>query len=59
MLGIEKKIYKRFSDINDKERIGGTISSSIWLMMQGVEILRVHDFNEINQAIKVFRSLRF
>ena len=61
MLGISRKRFiKDLVDINDsKERIGGTISSSIWLMMQGVQILRVHDFNEINQAIKVFRSLKF
>ena len=61
MLGISrKKFIKDLVNINDsKERIGGTISSSIWLMMQGVQILRVHDFNEINQAIKVFRSLSF
>ena len=55
-----KRFISQISGVNDsKERIGGTISSSIWLMMQGVQILRVHDFNEINQAIKVFRSLKF
>jgi dihydropteroate synthase len=61
MLGISRKRFiKDLVDINDsKERIGGTISSSIWLMMQGVQILRVHDVNEINQAIKVFKSLKF
>ena len=47
-------------EINDsKERLGGTISSSIWLMTQGIQILRVHDLNEINQAIKVFKTLKF
>ena len=61
MYGISRKRFiKDLVGLNDsKERIGGTISSSIWLMMQGVQILRVHDFNEVNQAIKVFRSLRF
>ncbi len=61
MLGISRKRFiKDLVGINDsKERIGGTISSCICLMMQGVQILRVHDFNEINQAIKVFRSLKF
>ena len=61
MLGISRKRFiKDLVGYNDsKERIGGTISSSIWLMMQGVQILRVHDFNEVNQAIKVFRSLKF
>ena len=61
MLGISRKRFiKDLVNINDtKERLGGTISSSIWLMMQGVQILRVHDFNEITQAIKVFRILKF
>ena len=61
MLGISRKRFiKDLVNINDsKERVGGTISSSIWLMMQGVQILRVHDFNEINQAIKVFKTLKF
>ena len=61
MLGISRKRFiKDLVNVNDsKERVGGTISSSIWLMMQGVQILRVHDFNEINQAIKVFKTLKF
>ena len=54
MLGVSRKRFiKDLVDINDsKERIEEQFSS-IWLMMQGVQILRVHDFNEINQAIKV------
>ena len=28
-------------------------------MNQGVQILRVHDVNEVNQAIKVFEYLNF
>ena len=59
MLGISrKKFIKDLSGKNDsKERLGGTISSSLYAMMQGVQILRVHDVNEVNQSIKVFRSL--
>ena len=58
MLGISRKRFiKDLAGINDsRERIGGTISTCIWLMMQGVQILRVHDFNEVKQAIKVFKS---
>ena len=53
-----KKFIKDLSGKNDsKSRIGGTVASSIYLMMQGVQILRVHDVNEINQSIKVFREL--
>ena len=55
-----KKFIKDLSRNNDsKERIGGTISSSLYAMMQGVQILRVHDVNEVNQSIKVFKSLNF
>ena len=44
--------------MNDtKERIGGTAASSLYSMMQGVQILRIHDVNEIIQGIKVFKEL--
>ena len=61
MLGISrKKFIKDLSGNNDsKERIGGTISSSLYAMMQGVQILRVHNVNEVSQSIKVFKSLNF
>jgi dihydropteroate synthase len=61
MLGISRKRFiKSLSGVNDsKERLGGTISSSLLAIMQGVQILRVHDVNEINQSIKVFNSLKF
>jgi len=39
--------------------LGGTISSSLYAMTQGIQILRVHDVNEVNQSIKVFKSLNF
>ena len=61
MLGTSRKRFiKDISGANDsKERLGGTISSSLIATMQGVQILRVHDVNEINQSIKVFNSLKF
>ena len=61
MLGTSrKKFIKDLSRNNDsKERIGGTISSSLYAMMQGIQILRIHDVNEVNQSIKVFKSLNF
>ena len=61
MLGISKKRFiKDISGQNDtKERIGGTVSSSIFSMLQGVQILRVHDVNEVNQGIKVFKKLNY
>ena len=61
MLGLSKKRFiKELAGSNDSyERIGGTTSSCIYAMMQGVQILRVHDVNEIQQAIKVFNKLIF
>ena len=59
LLGTSRKRFiKEISGNNDSSlRIGGTISSSIFAMMQGIEILRVHDVNEVNQSIKVFKEL--
>jgi dihydropteroate synthase len=53
-----KKFIKEISEKNDsKFRVGGTMSSSIYLMMQGVQILRIHDVNELIQGIKVFKKI--
>ncbi len=53
-----KRFIKEIAKKNDtKSRIGGTISSSVYLMMQGVQILRIHDVNELIQGIKVFKEL--
>ena len=59
LLGLSRKRFIRdIAKENDsKERIGGTVASSIFSMLQGVQILRVHDVNEINQAIKVYKKL--
>ena len=59
LLGISKKRYiKELSGENDSmSRVGGTVSTSIFVMMQGVQMIRVHDVNEINQSIKVFKEL--
>ena len=59
MLGMSrKKFIKDLSKSNDsKERIGGTIASCIYSSLQGVQILRVHDVNEVVQSIKVFKKL--
>ena len=59
LLGVSrKKFIKDISGLNDtKERLGGTISATLFSMLQGVQILRIHDVNEINQSIKVFKSI--
>ena len=59
LLGLSrKKFIKDLSGKNDtNERLGGTIASSLYSMMQGVQILRIHDVNELIQSIKVFKQL--
>ena len=59
LLGISRKKYiKELSGKNDSlSRIGGTVSASIFAMMQGIQMIRVHDVNEINQSLKVFKEL--
>ncbi len=59
MLGVSRKRFiKDISNENDsKQRIGGTVSACIYSMLQGVQILRVHDVNEVSQGIKVFKKL--
>ena len=53
-----KRFIKEIAGKNDsKDRIGGTVASSIFLMMQGIQILRIHDVNELLQGIKVFRKI--
>jgi len=54
----KKRFIKEVAGKNDtKNRIGGTMTSSIYLMMQGVQILRIHDVNELLQGIKVFKEI--
>ena len=59
LLGLSrKKFIKDLSGKNDtKSRVGGTIASSLYSMMQGVQILRIHDVKELTQSIKVYKEL--
>ncbi len=53
-----KKFISQLSGKNDsKERIGGTLASVLFLLLQGVQIFRVHDVNEIKQGITVFNQI--
>ena len=59
LLGLSrKKFIKDLSGKNDtRDRVGGTVASSLYSIMQGVQILRIHDVNELIQSIKVFKKL--
>jgi len=59
LLGMSKKKFiQDISKNNDsKQRLGGTIGATLFALMQGIQILRVHDVNEIIQSIKTFKEL--
>jgi dihydropteroate synthase len=59
LLGISRKRFiKELSNGNDSQnRLGGTISSGLFALKQGVQILRVHDVNEMRQSLKVYQEL--
>ena len=61
LVGVSKKKFiKDICGKNDsKNRYGGTISSSLFLMKRGVQIFRIHDINEIKQAFKVYNFLNY
>ena len=59
LIGTSKKRF--ISDVSgifdSKERIGGTLSSVLFTISQGVQIFRVHDVLEIKQGILVYKKL--
>ncbi len=53
-----KRFISQISGKNDsKDRIGGTLASVLYLVSQGVQILRVHNVNEVLQGILVFDKI--
>ena len=58
LLGLSrKKFIKDISKKNDSDqRLGGTIASSLYSMMQGVQILRVHDVKEAMECKKLIKN---
>ena len=48
------QIVKTF---DTKERLGGTLSSIIFALSQGVQVFRVHNVAEVKQGILVFKKL--
>jgi len=53
-----KKFINQISGAYDtKERIGGTLSSITFSFLQGIKIFRVHNVEEVKQALLVFETL--
>mgnify|MGYP000720772038 CR=1 FL=1 len=41
-----------------KERLGGTLSSILFSLSQGVRIFRVHNVEEVKQGILIYEKLK-
>jgi len=53
-----KRFINQISGIYDtKERIGGTLASVLYTLMQGIQIFRVHNVSEVKQGILVFNKI--
>ena len=53
-----KRFISQISETFDtKERFGGTLSSVLFTLSQGVQIFRVHNVKEIKQGILVYKKL--
>jgi len=53
-----KRFINQISKYFDsKERLGGTLSSILFSLSQGVQIFRIHNVREIKQGILVFENL--
>ena len=59
LIGTSRKrfINQISGNYDTKERIGGTLSSVIYLFSQGVKIFRVHNVAEVKQGLLVFENL--
>jgi len=59
LIGTSRKrfINQIAKNYDSSERLGGTLSSVLFSLSQGVEIFRVHNVEEIKQGILVFETL--
>jgi dihydropteroate synthase len=59
LIGTSRKrfINQISTKFDSKERIGGTLASVLYSLQQGVQIFRVHNVNEVKQAILVFKKI--
>jgi dihydropteroate synthase len=59
LLGSSRKTFIGKLDKNalEEKRLGGSLSTVIYALSQGVQVFRVHDVFETSQAIKVFNKL--
>ena len=59
LIGTSRKrfINQISGNYDTKERIGGTLASVLYTLMQGIQIFRVHNVSEVKQGILVFNKI--
>ncbi len=59
LLGTSRKSFigKLCGDAPPEHRIGGSLSSVLWGLAQGVQIFRVHDVRETKQAFEIYNAI--
>jgi dihydropteroate synthase len=59
LIGTSRKrfIGQISGNFDTKERIGGTLSSVLFTLLQGVQLFRVHNVEEVKQGIVVYKKL--
>ena len=59
LIGTSRKrfINQISGSFDSKERIGGTLASVLYTLSQGVQIFRVHNVNEVKQAMLVYKKI--
>ena len=60
LVGTSRKrfINEISGEYDSYDRIGGTLASVIFLLLQGVQIFRVHNVREVKQGILVLRKFK-
>ena len=56
MVGPSRKSFigKIMGEKDNPQRLGGTIASVLYSYLQGIQLFRVHDIQETNEALKVY-----
>ena len=59
LVGTSRKrfINQISGEFDSKERLGGTLASVLFLLLQGVQMFRVHNVKEIKQGILIFNKI--
>ena len=58
LLGSSRKSWINKIDKSPiNQRLGGSIASVLYCLEKGVDVLRVHDVQETNQAINIYKKI--